>query len=515
MCGKCKEGYSETVGAGMGCDQCVGTNWWIVIIPVIPCFALVVWILRSTPLQKQQKKQQSPKPVHDAKSRVEDNAKVTGEAVAEGDSFGGSDSINLWFWNPFLFKIIGYFCQSVTVFLNRNLIAIYGAIFSLFGPSLNYSYNGTRDIGYCVFEGMTALQQAFSPLYIVALLFFIFALFMCAPRSWYVYLLCFSWCSSNRFCNKDRASVTMMMQSKASLAAANARSEEEEEEDMLRRPWLQDSTVASISSPVSNDDNDNETEPITMETTIDWKAAFVVLFLFTFNTMIWSLFSVLSCRFISGYGWRHSFAGDQHCFDAGWWIAFVFTTLLMIAMVGLFVYLAKWKEPWERRSSPICYYYKDETWYWEFVIIVRRVTIILLTRVSPWKRFTNLCLTLVVCQFSLMAQLMKKPFKHHQLNVWESILLTVLTMVLIICVAYNQDAITQHKATILMSIIMITPFIAIAFEAFRQRLCCQVRRHFDWSFDASTLNKYSRKSRSHFAVVVWDAPQPASSDTTK
>ncbi|ETO31424.1 hypothetical protein RFI_05696, partial [Reticulomyxa filosa] len=70
-----------------------------------------------------------------------------------------------------------------------------------------------------------------------------------------------------------------------SLAAVNAISEEGDKQDM------------------PNYDNSNETEPT--KVAIDWKAVFVALFLFTSNTMTWSLFNVLSRRFVSGHCCKH------------------------------------------------------------------------------------------------------------------------------------------------------------------------------------------------------------------
>ncbi|ETO23257.1 hypothetical protein RFI_13926 [Reticulomyxa filosa] len=283
---------------------------------------------------------------------------------------------------------------------------------------------------------------------------------------------------------------------------------------------------------------------------IDLKAAFISLFLFTFNSVIWSF----------EYGWRHSFAGGIQCFGVAWWLALVGVISLFIFLIYLFVSLFQQTrrvrnehkqslmyheennqeidedheskallndseankerekllgmlkretqsefpmsslsltssistQAWNGKTnkklkfaivtpSPFCYYYKPSAWYWEFILILRRILVVVFTQVSPMQRFTNLCFTLFFIQLGLVAQLAVKPFQHHTLNNLEALLLTVLTMVLIVCIANDQNALNDITTLWLMSAFLTIPFLLVIYQIVHRRVCCDIGKNIKMS----------------------------------
>ncbi|ETO31883.1 hypothetical protein RFI_05234 [Reticulomyxa filosa] len=481
LCGACNDGFSDTIGAGMGCAKCIGVNWLVFIIPIFPCVAFVIWILRTTPSLTQYQR---------------------GVFVSTMDSDrakGTMAVIDPWwlFWNPFLLKSVCYFYQSTTVFLNRSLISAYGTMLSVLRGSLVNSSGTNHDVGYCVFDGMNSLQQSYIPLFVIALLVLILTCFRALPKWWYFRLLCFNNCKA---CDIDPSIPNDGHDNDNDNDNDNDEHEDNGNNGLsttnqspLMEKWLID----------LNHGRDSRYSGIEYFRRENLKAAFVMLFLFGLNASMWSLITVLSCRNILDYGWIHSFAGSETCFGWNWWLAFSIFFCLCLALIVSFVLLYRQNDT-DRMMSPFCYYFKKETWYWEFLLILQRFFIILITQASPWSRFTNLCLILMISQLVLIAQLLFKPFLHSSVHFWHGFFSILLHVLLIISVAFNQNSLNQHKTVILVSILMAIPFSSIAIEAFRYRGCCR--------FNLRTRSTFFYPSVQGKHVVVWDAKHRSNSD---
>ena len=122
---------------------------------------------------------------------------------------------------------------------------------------------------------------------------------------------------------------------------------------------------------------------------------------------------------------------------------------------------------------PFSYDFHSNAWYYEFVLMLRRVLVIVLCQVSPLKRLDNLYLTLFVCQVCLVLQLVMKPYKNPRLNMYECLMLFLLNTALLIMIAHVSDRVSNDSASFMLFVVMCVPLCCVVYELLRRRVLCK------------------------------------------
>ena len=155
----------------------------------------------------------------------------------------------------------------------------------------------------------------------------------------------------------------------------------------------------------------------------------------------------------------HFYFGSEECYGETWVLSLLCLILLVAAFLAGFVRLRR-LEITERQSKhhPLNTFvarYREQFYWWEFVLFIRRVCIALLS-VSINSTASDVILAIVVAAF-LYIHMECQPFVVHFANQMESILLIALIVVI---VAHSVSPLAADPVFIqvIISALIVLPF---------------------------------------------------------
>eukprot|EP01084_Bolivina_argentea_P178297 308211_1 len=181
------------------------------------------------------------------------------------------------------------------------------------------------------------------------------------------------------------------------------------------------------------------------------------------------LFRLLSCQHIQNDLYVHYYFGVEQCFSQTWILSLLSLIIILIPFLILFLYLKYKMNENERQNkkyvlSSICKYYRPEYYYWNFVILIRRIIISLLTA-TFYGIYSKMCLMFILFIF-LFIQHKLQPFIVNQGNELELILLMLLIFAVFVEAVCAENYRFYDLAIILLSLLILMPFIMLMFYTY-------------------------------------------------
>ena len=219
--------------------------------------------------------------------------------------------------------------------------------------------------------------------------------------------------------------------------------------------------------------------------------AFLGLFVLCAGQLFNVAFKILNCQRI-GSRHFHFYFGEEECH----WssptnlIAMSFVISILLSFGIMFIELRKQTK--EHREDPdyslnaLCKYYRPQCYYWEFVILLRRITIALyaIFWTSSW--FPIVLISFLL--FYLYALYKFEPFKTKEANGAEFILMSCIIVVIFIQSSlYRTDSI-RYAASVVLALFIIIPIFAVF--VYSMIMLHRIRKHpdqFDFSKRASIV----------------------------
>eukprot|EP01083_Nonionella_stella_P043952 118559_1 len=157
------------------------------------------------------------------------------------------------------------------------------------------------------------------------------------------------------------------------------------------------------------------------------------VWLLSMSSITSRLFKIISCKDMGDQlGFIHFYAPEHECLDAIWYLALI--ALVMIVLFWSMVWFKVYQMQMNRGKASTLHHqsiispYKEQHWYWEFVVQSRRMMIVaLITFKYINEDYMNLMLAAVLLLY-LITHATIQPFKHKRINNMES-----LCLLLFIC----------------------------------------------------------------------------------
>ena len=213
---------------------------------------------------------------------------------------------------------------------------------------------------------------------------------------------------------------------------------------------------------------------------------FVAILLLCIGKISSVLFKLLACQNV-GDQMVHFYFGYDECFDGLWWIALI--GLIITCMVFIIFSISLYRmddlqrQHEENILRPLTLAYKPQFYYWEFVILIRRLLIAFLTVGFGADNAYTKCVLIGVLFICVRLQTTYQPFKIHEANNMELNLLICIIMIVVIDMV--SDELDEMLIYIILTMLIVFPFISL----------------FWW------IMKYQRKKKelTNKYVVAWDS----------
>eukprot|EP01083_Nonionella_stella_P005898 17022_1 len=200
---------------------------------------------------------------------------------------------------------------------------------------------------------------------------------------------------------------------------------------------------------------------------ISYYSAYLGGLLMVIGSVLAVIFKLLSCRTIDDGVTVHYYYGNKECFDGLWILSLC--GLIIIGVVWCIFDVLLWRMHDERQRKiennlfTLVKDYKPAYWYWESVLLSRRLIVALFAIANDVNNILNDTMTILLCIF-LILQVWKQPFKYKRVNRLESvcilILITVVTFV-------NNDYVDRSMLWgIFLFICILLPILFVFYEFF-------------------------------------------------
>ena len=422
LCGKCLDGYSEVFGT-TNCSECTRDYIERLLLPIFYGFLLTMFIFF-------------------VKSRKVDTGKDVAEKVkiscckkhcrccfeekikpnnSKGDDIDAKPAMQ---WEEYrrsaekmLTKVITYYYQSVGYILTTTGIqsSLYGFV-ELFNlnvfTAISWGSNGNQsDDGYCLFKNMTMPQKLLIQLTSSASILFFILMF---------YLL-------NR--------------------------------------------IASI----------NLCKPL--KRNINYGQSLLTALLICIGQVLSIMFQLLACRNIGEYKSVHYFFGSEECYGAIWIGSLISLITMILSFSMLFVVIwfhqrsRKQCKTKENQRGQLYYYpvigtYKDEYWYWELVMFIRRLLFALVFIVFDDNNLKiSMGVLLLIYSFIHQHYL---PFRWKYVNKLDSYLIASITA--IIFMDANSANTDTGFYSFIISLLILFPIIWFIWFLIANRRACKNKK---------------------------------------
>eukprot|EP01084_Bolivina_argentea_P268864 456808_1 len=198
-----------------------------------------------------------------------------------------------------------------------------------------------------------------------------------------------------------------------------------------------------------------------------WKV-FISLLLLCIGQVLSIIFKLLSCQRIgsenSGY-FVHFYFGNERCYGTTWFLA-LFGLLFVISIFILLFIKIKRMDYSQRqdKQSPLHVLiraFKPNCWYWEFVILGRRILVVFMA--TSFNSKLSLFLLIFILGIFLFLQQKYQPFIIQEVNTLEFVL--IFALVLVVSVQFGLTLQSDYQfAYVILSILTILPFILFIFH---------------------------------------------------
>eukprot|EP00485_Elphidium_margaritaceum_P017056 CAMPEP_0202731210 /NCGR_PEP_ID=MMETSP1385-20130828/187033_1 /ASSEMBLY_ACC=CAM_ASM_000861 /TAXON_ID=933848 /ORGANISM="Elphidium margaritaceum" /LENGTH=336 /DNA_ID=CAMNT_0049397501 /DNA_START=219 /DNA_END=1225 /DNA_ORIENTATION=- len=177
------------------------------------------------------------------------------------------------------------------------------------------------------------------------------------------------------------------------------------------------------------------------------------------------LCKLLACRDVGALS-VHYFYGAASCYDNTWFVAFASLCVLFACFLALFVWIWRRlqtegisKDPQIRKQKPyqpVISRYREEVWFWESVLFLRR-SVLALTFIVFDRDELKMCIGIALLLFQLVHQDCK-PFKSDAENRLE----TYLIVATAICIFMDAAATSQSDdwfSNVVISLLILLPMV--------------------------------------------------------
>eukprot|EP01083_Nonionella_stella_P190107 704238_1 len=217
---------------------------------------------------------------------------------------------------------------------------------------------------------------------------------------------------------------------------------------------------------------------------------FYSVFLILVGNCISNILKVLACSQI-GSVMVHFYGGFLECFGFVWCIALIAMIIIIVfwIWIGLRLYKMDSKTRHSRQSSfrAITKPYGTEYWYWEIMLISRRVLIASLVTFQYFSLYTVQYVLLILLVIYFGIHIHFKPYKYKRANNMESLCMFMLILGL-------SSLIFGFHVSILMSIAVISPILCfVIYVIVAIKHCVDVKK----MDEMSTMNTKDNNELQH------------------
>ena len=179
-------------------------------------------------------------------------------------------------------------------------------------------------------------------------------------------------------------------------------------------------------------------------------------------------FKILNCQHV-GSKLVHFYFGQEEChYSSSTYLLTVFVVVAVVVSFGImFIVLSRQSQ--DHRDDPdyslnaLCKYYKPQFYYWEFVILLRRIAISLFAIFWTFPWFPIVLVTLLLFYMVLHHKL--QPFLTKEANIMESMSMSCLIIVIFIQTASSYIDSMRTAAATVLALFIIIPIIVLGIYA--------------------------------------------------
>eukprot|EP01083_Nonionella_stella_P027667 76182_1 len=194
--------------------------------------------------------------------------------------------------------------------------------------------------------------------------------------------------------------------------------------------------------------------------------AFWQTFLICIGAVLSKMFKILACRKVGDDLTVHFYAGNLECYGYEWIICAISLFIIIIIWCRIWYYLL-WLDPLKRASSKahtqnLTQYYKEEYWYWEFVLMTRRILLAFIITFNYLSESFTQYILLSILVFYYYLHLKHQPFKHGRVNYFETLCLTLLILGLT-ALGFRLNTISPIFVALILTTIVLLPFLVFVY----------------------------------------------------
>eukprot|EP01083_Nonionella_stella_P208938 757876_1 len=204
---------------------------------------------------------------------------------------------------------------------------------------------------------------------------------------------------------------------------------------------------------------------------LNYRSAFWNAILLAMGNVTCTMFKLISCSPIGAIK-VHSYAGYERCHGFTWMMAFFGIIIIVFFWFRMFVRLYQMGE--QRSKSDHFLYslikrYAPHRWYWEFVLIVRRIIVSIASAFLYSYRPISNWIVGVVLLFCLVLQLSYEPFESRIVDCFEAwcIFLSIISLLLIALLSDRNEQMYQVFLSVGLVIIILIPIIIYLYNVIR------------------------------------------------
>eukprot|EP01084_Bolivina_argentea_P022143 41155_1 len=208
---------------------------------------------------------------------------------------------------------------------------------------------------------------------------------------------------------------------------------------------------------------------------INYRKAILAFLIICVGQILAVCFKLLTCRKVGSIR-VHFYFGSELCNYFQTETTIVAIIIIFVVVVIFFImWIQLYLETQEEREDPnyylnqLCKYYKPDCYYWEFLILTRRIIIALFAVFYTWIWFRIVLITVLLIFLGLQYKF--QPFRAVEANFAESMSLGCLIIVVGIESIMTQNNSLIEPAAIIITLFIIVPIITVIIFLFLYTQC--------------------------------------------
>eukprot|EP01084_Bolivina_argentea_P186664 321697_1 len=229
------------------------------------------------------------------------------------------------------------------------------------------------------------------------------------------------------------------------------------------------------------------------------------IFLIFIGIIISKMLKILACSRIGKSHMVHFYSGNLDCFGAVWVISLMI--LLCIIIFWFFIWYLLYKLSVNQRETRSFYLhtitkpYKVQFWYWEIILISRRILLAFLVTFQYVSYDLIRYMLLILLVSYLCLHFRYYPFKYKRANRIEAICLFLLIVCLVIIIIVYDTGSHRVFVSFVMSIVVLIPIlIFITYMIFSIKHYLDIKREQKLFDDKSKLKIKIQKMKRRLTV---------------